>query len=168
MKIPRLPIGARASLRWERGFTLIELMIVVAVVAILARIALPAYFDTIRKGRRSDAVVALSQAQQAEERFRANNSTYGTYFTVSSGSLTGVSTSNTDSSNYTTANGYYQIAFVGTPDSTSYTLRATAQGSQANDTKCKYMDLSVSGGIISYKSGSTTSTTTDTGTCWKR
>ena len=51
-------------------------MIVVAVVGILAALALPSFFDSIRKGRRSEAVAALAQVQQAQERWRANNATY--------------------------------------------------------------------------------------------
>jgi type IV pilus assembly protein PilE len=154
-----------------RGFTLIELLIAVAVVAILARIAFPSFMDTVRKSRRSDAVAALSMVQQAEERYRANNATYGTHFIVSSGTFTnvGVSTDTNATTTYTTSNGYYQLSFpTPAPNSTSYTIRATAQGSQANDTNCTYMDLSVSAGNLSYLSGSTTTTTTDSGKCWKR
>ena len=47
-----------------RGFTLIELMIVVAVVAILASVAYPSYVSQVRKGRRADAETVLLQAEQ--------------------------------------------------------------------------------------------------------
>lgn len=60
----------------SRGFTLIELMIVVAVVAILAAIALPSYHESVRKGRRGQAKADLVEAAQLAERYRTVNSTY--------------------------------------------------------------------------------------------
>ena len=52
----------------EKGFTLIELMIVVAVIAILAAIAYPTYQDSVRKSRRADAKAALLELAQWMER----------------------------------------------------------------------------------------------------
>lgn len=63
-------------IRRMRGFTLLELMIVVAVVAILASIAVPAYQDSVRKGRRGQAKADLMEAAQLMERFRTVNNTY--------------------------------------------------------------------------------------------
>ena len=62
----------------RQGFTLIELMIVVAVVALLAAVALPSSQSYIRKSRRADAFIALSNVQMAQERWRASHLTYGT------------------------------------------------------------------------------------------
>ena len=60
----------------RQGFTLIELMIVVAVVAILAAIAYPSYQDSVRKSRRADARSVLLQAAQWMERFYTQNHSY--------------------------------------------------------------------------------------------
>jgi len=165
--------------RRARGFTLIELLIAVAIVAILARVALPTFFDTIRKSRRSDAIAAISMVQQAQERYRASNTKYGDNFATytSGGSFYGVAQSTdaaitgvTYASSYTTANGYYTLTLSGGSSTyaSTYNIVAQAQGSQANDSKCKYIEVDVSAGNFTYKSGSTSSTTTDTGTCWKK
>lgn len=59
-----------------RGFTLIELMIVVAAVAILAAVALPSYNDAVRKSRRGQAKADITEYAQAAERFHTVNNTY--------------------------------------------------------------------------------------------
>ncbi len=59
-----------------KGFSLIELMIVVVIVAILAAIAVPAYNDSVNKARRSDAQSALLGFAQAMERWNTNRNTY--------------------------------------------------------------------------------------------
>ena len=64
------------------GFTLIELMIVVAIVALLASLAYPAYTDSVRKGRRAEARAALTNFLQQEERYYTQN---GSYLTVTAG-----------------------------------------------------------------------------------
>jgi type IV pilus assembly protein PilE len=63
--------------RADAGFTLIELMVAVAVVAILASIALPSYTSYIARARRADARTQLLQAAQFMQRFYAANDSYG-------------------------------------------------------------------------------------------
>jgi type IV pilus assembly protein PilE len=62
--------------RVSRGFTLIELMIVVAIVGILARIAYPAYTDYVRRGTLPDAFTGLSTAQVKMEQWYQDNRSY--------------------------------------------------------------------------------------------
>ena len=104
-----------------RGFTIIEIVIACAVVAILAAIAYPSYVNTIQKSRRSDATSALLGAAGQLERYFTERNTYATA-TLGSG---GVYPS-------TTQNGYYTLSF-GAKTATTYTLNAAPRGPQAAD-----------------------------------
>ena len=148
----RTPLKVRSSR--TRGFTLIEIMIAVVIVAILAAIALPSFLDSVRKSRRSEAFAALSALQQAQERWRGNNANYGTMV-----NLTTIAA--------TTPNGYYAIS-IDANNATGYTATATGQGGQANDGSCKVLAVRVLGGNISYGSGAAAADFTDPGRCWAR
>ena len=62
----------------QQGFTLIEVMIVVAIIGILSALAYPSYAAYLAKGRRADARVQLASAQQWTERFYSENFNYAT------------------------------------------------------------------------------------------
>lgn len=110
------------------GFTLIELMIVVAIIGLLAAIAYPSYQDSVRKGRRAEAITALYQIQLAQEKWRANNSTYTG--TLGTGGL-GLNSTVPD----TGTTFYYDLA-LSNATATGFTATATARstGGQNNDT----------------------------------
>jgi type IV pilus assembly protein PilE len=139
------------------------MMIVVAVVGILATVAIPAYVDQVRKARRADAIARISQVQQAQERWRANNATYGSNLTAAPPAGLGIAA--------TTADGHYTLSITGSPTATSYTILATATGAQLSDTNCRFIGLTMSGGNTTLASGST-SPPTNTGAaanrCWNR
>lgn len=82
----RLATAAAPVRSKHRGFTLIELMIVVAVVAILAAIAVPSYQESVRKGRRGQAKADLVEVVQQAERYRTVNNTYDGFTLASSSS----------------------------------------------------------------------------------
>lgn len=62
--------------KYSRGFTLIELMVVVAVIGILAAVAYPSYQDYVRKARRAEGRTAMMELLQQQERYITQNNTY--------------------------------------------------------------------------------------------
>ena len=106
------------------GMTLIELLIVVAIVGILAAIAGPAWNDQVTKSRRADARNTLLAAQIEQEQYRANNLTYAT-------SMSAMGMGSFDS----TSRDYYRLEVV-SADATSFLITATPNGNQANDSTC--------------------------------
>jgi len=137
-----------------RGFTLVELMVVVAIVAIIAAIAYPSYQKSATKSRRADARVALQEAAARQERIYAETNTYSNTISKLVTNADGVSS----------PEGYYTITATlscsrtvgGTTYNSCFDLTATAKGLQANDTECATLTLSHTG-----KKGSTGG-----GTCW--
>ena len=106
------------------GMTLIELLIVVAIVGILAAIAGPAWNDQVIKSRRADARNTLLAAQIEQEQYRANNLTYAT-------SMSAMGMGSFDS----TSRDYYRLEVV-SADATSFLITATPNANQANDSTC--------------------------------
>lgn len=120
--------------RSERGFTLIEMLIVIAVIGVLAVLALPSYQSYILKSKRSDAIATLTLVQLAQEKWRATRAAYGTLADLG---LTAAS-----------SQGLYAIS-VSNVGATSYTITATATGSQAADTACAAIALTENGPDVS-------------------
>lgn len=100
-----------------RGFTLIEVMVAVAIVGILAALAMPAYTDYILRGRLVDATNLLSAGRTNMERHFQDNRTYAT--------------SGTFAPPCTATLGTFSMTCSTTPDATSYRLSATGSGSTA-------------------------------------
>ncbi len=106
----------------QKGFTLVELVVVVTIVGVLAAFAIPQYQGYTRRSNRTDGRAALMVAVQQVERYRSTNMTY-------------VGATIDASSEY----GLYSLALAATAD--TFTVTATATGPQAADTACTPLTL---------------------------
>jgi type IV pilus assembly protein PilE len=129
----------------QRGFTLIELMITVAIVGILAAIAYPSYTNYVLRGYRSEGLAMLSDAAARMERFYAQNNTYA-----------GATLATLGITNANSPNGRYTLSLPAAATVTTYSLQIAPQGAQTKDTTCGTMSLD--------QSGTKSPTTAE---CWK-
>jgi type IV pilus assembly protein PilE len=136
----------------KNGFTLIELMIAVAIVGILAAIAIPAYSNYVKRANRTDATRSLSVIAQALERCYSQNFTY---------SNTAPNVCAANNSPVASSQGYYTITVnvvAGPPE--TYTLSATpVVAPQTADTACTSFTLNSTGAQGATPAGNTQ-------TCW--
>ena len=115
----------------QKGFTLVELLIAVAIIGILASIALPSYQNYVRTSKRAEAKSDILKIQLGMERWRANNTTYP---------------STLSNAGFTDNNNYYDYSISGATGSAyTITAAATAGTSQVNDTGCTSLSINQSG-----------------------
>jgi type IV pilus assembly protein PilE len=126
----------------QHAFTLIELMVTVAIVGILAGIAYPSYQDSVMKSRRADAKGALLGFANAMERhFTETNSYLGAGTTNGN---TGIPTIFSATSPVDGGTPYYNLTIDAATTASSYTLNAEPINAQAND-KCGTLSLTQTG-----------------------
>jgi type IV pilus assembly protein PilE len=141
----------------QNGFTLLELMIVVAIIAILAAIALPSYTSSISNGRRSEARNGLLNLAQFMERFYTEQMAY---CAVAAGSSPPTCSSTPSLPAQPNATGNYTYAFQSiTP--TSFSLQATRAAQQTGD-GCGDFTLD----NLGVKGVNSPATGFSTATCW--
>ena len=122
----------------QSGFTLIELMIVVAIIGIIAGIAYPSYMESVRKSNRADGKVTLNDIAHRLQRCFTTYNAYNSASCAVANSLSGGGA-------ITSAEGMYRVTAA--LDATTYTLTAApvTGTSQAADTKCGSLTLTNAG-----------------------
>lgn len=126
--------------RAAKGFTLVEVLIVVAIIGLLAAVAMPSYQSYVQKSRRSDAKSALMDAANRQQQFLLNRGTYTTNMRDLGYAA--------DPAN--SPDNFYQFdaaaCGAGVPLTRCFQLTATPVGSQAGDAGCTTFTLT-SGGV---------------------
>ncbi len=144
-------------MRKLRGFTLIEILIAMAIVGILAAVALPSYRKYVQKSNRSDAKISMSRLATLEERFYFRENNYTANFADIVSGATANQPINSDGGNYSIA----LTTSVSNGVISGWSMTATAQGNQALDTDCKTFTLTSVGAKTA-----TTSANAATTQCW--
>ena len=111
-------------IRWTRcaGFTLIELIIAVAVIALLAAIAYPSYREILMRSRRTDAVTSLLELRVAQEKWRANHTAYAALDELNMPAVT--------------ADGYYELRMESNTASGFFATATPQPGGQQQGDAC--------------------------------
>ncbi len=142
----------------SKGFTLVEVMVVVAIIGILAAIAYPSYQDSVVKSKRGAAVSCLMEQVQFMERFYSTNLRYDQ---TTAGAAVGLPLGGCRTP-LETAPTTYLFSFVpGEPTARTFSIQAVPQGRQAaRDTACGTLTINQAG--VKAISG-----TQDVRHCWK-
>ena len=122
----------------SRGFTLVEVLIVIVIIGLLSSLALSSYGEYVRKARRADAKADLLELAQLIERnytesHRFNRDAAGNNYALEF--------------NQSPQQGraFYNLSFAGTPTTTTYTIQAVPTGSQTKDGRCMTLTLNQAG-----------------------
>ena len=149
------------------GFTLLELMITVAIIGILAAITIPSYSKYVQKTKRSDAKVELMKIAQMQESYFVQNMSYAQNLTTLGFAA---DTINSENDNYSVRVSALpaNCNTAGNPPCTSFTVNATPiSASQTSDTVCTAFQMDNTGRKMA-KGGSTSTYTIAQGKkCWK-
>jgi type IV pilus assembly protein PilE len=134
-------------MHWQKGFSLIELLIVVAVIGVVSSIAIPSYVQSRRAAKESAAISNVRTLISAEGAFISSVGGYTRY-----ASLSELSAQNLIESTFVTNSGVKEqyLFQITQPDATSYSITATPQTPDASVMRYFYADES---GVIRYNKG---------------
>ncbi|OYT94884.1 MAG: pilus assembly protein PilE [Pseudomonas sp. PGPPP3] len=142
----------------QKGFTLVELMVVVAIIGILSALVFPSYQRYVMRSGRSEGQAKLMEVMQAQERFYSQNQTYTTNLGVGGLAYPNVAANAAAPSEQARYN-VTSAACAGGTIATCVILSAAPQGSQANDTECGTITLNSKGTKTEGGTGTVS-------TCW--
>ena len=139
-----------ACKKFVPGFTLIEMLIAIAIIAIISAIAYPSYINSVQKSRRTDATTSLSEAAALQEKWYFQHNQYSNNMNDLGGS--------------NSREGFYSLS-VDQPcgSANCFRLVATAVGAQSDDAKCKVFTLDNARAKLSFSDSAGGTATND---CW--
>jgi type IV pilus assembly protein PilE len=148
--------------RMERGFTLVEMVVTVAIAAIIMGIGIPSYRQYMQRANRADATTALLRLAANQERFYLQNNTYATEAQRPLAPPNGIGMTGTE-------RGYYTLVLAAKPGgwASGYTATATvaAGSNQTTDTACWNFTIDEQGLRTANTQGGAAGNNTDT--CWR-
>jgi type IV pilus assembly protein PilE len=149
--------GSRRAVARHAGFTLVELLISIVIVAILAAIAIPSYRGYVQRAQRAEATTALLRAQGAQEKFFVQYNRYSSSLTAAAPDGLGLPA--------TTETGLYALTLALLDGGNGFRVTATprAGAAQDDDTRCASFSVDHSG-VKRARSAADEDTTRD---CWR-
>jgi type IV pilus assembly protein PilE len=144
----------------QSGLSTLEILLACLIIGMLVTLSLPAFSDQVAKARRADAVGSLLNIQQAQELYRSNHVGYAS-------SLMQLGQSEQSEGRYYRLSTSTEVATA----TVAYRALATAQNAQASDAACRYIALTVTGGVTLEQSGPTAALGNDATSnrlCWPR
>jgi type IV pilus assembly protein PilE len=115
------------ELQLDKGYTLVELMITVAILAVLATVAIPLYKNYINRAKQSDAIIGLKAAQMAQEQFFSENNRYASTIDILPGF------NDTGAADNSFAKGDYTLLVASASTAPAFSLAAQAVVSGSTD-----------------------------------
>lgn len=151
------------NLRSQQGFTLIELMVVLLIVAIIAAFAYPSYISSVQKSRRTDAITSLNEIMHLQEEYFIRNRSYAKDLTQLGYSANTIDSANKD---YAITMTVEPSACSGNNTQTCEAFEISAQpkstSTQAKDDTCQVMSINSRG----LKKSQNKEDETSTASCW--